>query len=196
MPSWIEFRLACRGLLLLARFDPGFLRYFDRSASGALRSFWLALPLLPIGLLNDWLRTRSPLPSPGLFLAAEIVGYATGWIVFPLLLLGLGRALERDAEVPGAIAPYNWAMLLGVALNLPALVAIGFDPQSSLVGPLDLLVFFYLLTIEGFLLKQCLRLQLWQAVALVAMDVVLSIMLGRLVLVLGDVPIPSAAISS
>ena len=87
-------------------------------------------------------------------------------------------------------------MLLGVALNLPALLAIGFDPQSSFVGPLDLLVFLYLMTIEGFLLKQCLRLQLWQAVALVAMDVVLSIVLGRLVLVLGDVPIPSAAISS
>ncbi|HNB26235.1 MAG TPA: hypothetical protein PLR41_04700 [Alphaproteobacteria bacterium] len=193
MPSWIEFRLACRGLLLLARFDADFLRCFGRSASGALRSFWLALPILPIGLLHDWIAAPHPLPSPGLFFAAEVVGYAMGWILFPLLLLGLGRAIERDAEVPGAIAIYNWASLLSVVLYAPATLVLALDRESAIGHALGFLAVAFALVIEGFLLKQSLRLQLWQAATLVALDVVLSIALSDLVRVLGDISATAGA---
>ncbi len=192
MPSWIEFRLACRGLLLLARFDPGFLRYFDRSAAGALRSFWLALPTLPISLLHDWLAAPHPLPSPGLFFAAEIVGYAMGWIVFPLLLLGLGKALEREAEMPGAIAICNWGTLVGIALYAPPSIVLALDQDSGIGHVLGFLAIGFALAIKGFLLKQCLRLQTWQAATLVALDVVLSIALDDLMRILGDIPANAA----
>lgn len=190
MPSAIEFRLACRGLLQLARFDAGFLRYFDRSTAGALRSFWLALPILPFDLVHAWLSVPHPLPNPGLFLAAETIGYAVGWILFPLLLLSIGRGFEREREVPGCIAVYNWTSLLGVALQTPALLLTAIDPNSGLGDGLGLLGFAFGVAVEGFLLMHCLRILLWQAAALVVLDVVLSVALGHLILALGHVPIP------
>ena len=187
MPSWLEFRLACRGVLLLAQFDAGFLRYFDRSATGALRSFWLILFLLPFELLSSYLMTR-PLPSTGLFLAADTVGYLLGWILFPMVLLIIERTLDRAREVPGCIAVLNWFTLLVIALQLPGLLLIIIDPASGVAGWLFLLAFLFSIAIEAFLLMRCLRISLWQAAALVAVDALISIALGHLILALGHVP--------
>jgi hypothetical protein len=190
MPSWLEFRLACRGLFLLARFDPGFLRFFDRSASGALRSFWLAPFLLPSDLLHAWFQVTHPLPSPGLFFSAEILGYFTGWILFPLLLLNFGRILERDPEIPGAIAICNWMALLILVVQLPSLTLTIINPDSGIASLLRLATVAYLVAVEGFLLVQCLRLQLWQAASLVVLDILIGIGLFGMIIVLGRVPIP------
>src|SRR5262245_28598196 len=119
MISRTEFRLGCRGLILLARFDPSFLRYFDRTAGGAMRSFWLAWPILPLALLVYWRDIDQSVPSVAVYMTARIIGYAYGWILFPLVLLMIGRLVDRDAEAPGTIAVYNWFALFWVALQAP-----------------------------------------------------------------------------
>jgi hypothetical protein len=174
MISGIEFRLACRGLLLLARFDDGFQRYFDRSRAGALRSFWLALLILPYFLFQLWLEIDQTIPNGALYAAARGVGYAYGWIVFPLVILAAGRVLQREKEAPGCIAVYNWTILLWIVLQLPAEIAAGLDPKSGLATGLGLLALFANVLIEGFMLWRCLRILLWQAAALVAIDVMLT----------------------
>lgn len=177
MPSGIEFRLALRGLLLLARFDETFLRYFDRSAAGALRSFWLALLILPYFLLQLWLDIDQSVIAPLQCVAARSVGYAYGWILFPLVLLSVGRVLEREREAPGCIAVYNWTSLLWIVLHLPATLLGGLNPDSQLALGLSLLALAASVAIEGFLLMKCLRILLWQAAALVAVDLALSFFL-------------------
>lgn len=137
MLSWIEFRLACRGVLLLAQFDPRFLQCFDRTAPGALRSFWLAVLILPYELLSAYLVAPSNLPSMGLFLAADTVGYLLGWILFPMVLLTVERALERQRDVPGCIAVLNWATLLHIALQLPWLVAVTVGLHANVANGLS-----------------------------------------------------------
>src|ERR1044072_7810564 len=123
MFSWAEFRLAFCGLLLLNRVEAQFVRHFDRSVAGALRSFWLALFILPYEILSTYLvALPHNVPSMGFFLAADVIGYLLGWTLFPLLLLSLERTLDREREMPGCIAVLNWSSLIGIALQLPSLL--------------------------------------------------------------------------
>lgn len=171
----VEFALGCRGLLYLARFDKQFLRHFDRTAGGALRSFWLALPILPFALFIYSQEMDQAVPSVGLYYAARCVGYAYGWILFPMVLLITGRLLDRDAEAPGCITIFNWVSLLWVALQLPILVAFAMSPNSGLATMLNIAALLYSVVVEGFLFLHCLRIQVWQAAVLVALDVVLGL---------------------
>lgn len=174
MPSWTEFRLGCRGLFLLARFDAAFLRYFDRTAAGALRSFWLALFILPYFLFQLWLDIDETVPSAALCVVSRSVGYAYGWILFPFVILIAGRMLEREQEAPGCVAVYNWTSLIWIALQLPAEFVGLVAPQADLANGLSLAALFASVAIEGFMFMRCLRILLWQAAALVAIDVFLS----------------------
>ena len=174
MPSWIEFRLSCQGLYRLALLDRGFLRYFDGSAKGALRSFRLAVPLFPLALWQVWLSIDETVPSPALFMFAKSVGYAYGWILFPFIILVAARLTNRYAEGPGCIAVYNWSSLLWAVLQLPALVLTTFGVAPDLAGLLSLAMFIASIVIEGFLLMVCLRIPLWQSAILVMIDVVLG----------------------
>lgn len=171
-----EFRLGCRGLLYLARFDTQFLRHFDRTAGGALRSFWLALPILPFALFIYWREMDDTVPSAALYYAARCVGYAYGWILFPMVLLVAGRLLDRDAEAPGCITIFNWVSLLWVALQAPILIMFTVNPASGMAALLNIAALLYSVAVEGFLFLHCLRIQVWQAAILVALDVVLGLL--------------------
>jgi hypothetical protein len=173
MPSWIEFRLACRGLYRLALFDRSFLGYFDRSTAGVLRSFGLLVPLTPLFLALVWAADDRSVPSIGLYLSAKALAYLYSWILLPFVILTAGRLLERDTDAPGCIAVYNWVSVLLIALQLPA-TAIVMVGAPGLAQLLNLAVFAISLAIEGFLFVVAMRIALWQAAALVAVDVVLT----------------------
>jgi hypothetical protein len=109
MPSWAEARAALTGLKLLLRFDAGFVNWFDRSPEGARRSFRLMLPMLPIFLFR--LFTEVDLASAATpLLAVVTIGtcYVLGWVMFPLILILVGRAIERETQAIGALSSYNW----------------------------------------------------------------------------------------
>lgn len=166
MPSWIEFRLATQGLLRLARFNPDFLRFFDRSASGALRSFWLMAPVYPFLLLQLWTSgLAARVEDVAQFYLAMSVGFVIRWLVPPMLIAWLAPVIGRDAEMPGCITIYNWASLLNVAASLPlmALVLAGVSNEALIIP--DSVVLLISLVWEAFLLTHVLRIPLWQAAA-------------------------------
>lgn len=174
MPSWIEFRVGCQGLYRLALFNRSFLGYFDRSTAGALRSFGLALPILPLFLWLVWLNLDQPVPSMGLYLTAKTVAYAYGWILFPFVILNAGRLLDRDHEAVGCITVYNWTSVLWMVLQLPITAFGTLGMSQDMTSLLNLLLFIATLVIEGFLFVVALRLVAWQAAMLVAIDVILG----------------------
>jgi hypothetical protein len=176
MPSWIEIRLGLQGLCRLALFDRSFSRFFDRSTAGILRSFGLLLLLLPIVLWQVWLTSEQPVDSLGRFLAGKSVAYAYNWLLFPFLILLAARFLERDAEAPGCIAIYNWTNVLWVALQMPTTLAIALGLSVDAAQMLGLALLIASLVIEGFMFAVALRVVLWQAAALVALDLLLSVM--------------------
>jgi hypothetical protein len=173
MPSWIEFRLGCQGLYRLARFDRNFLGYFDRSTAGVLRSFGLLVPLTPLFLALVWADHDQSIPSAGLYLSAKALAYVYNWILLPFVILTAGRLLDRGNDAPGCIAVYNWASVLWIALQLPAtaLVLVGAPGLAHVLG---LAIFAVSLAVEGFLFVAAMRIALWQAASLVAIDVVLT----------------------
>lgn len=177
MISWIELRLGCRGLLLLARFDGQFLRYFDRSRAGALRSFQLALLTFPFYLLQFWLEIDVTVPDTAQYMLGRSVGYAFNWMVFPLLLLSVARLLDREPEMPGCVAIYNWLSLAWLALQIPVLLLFAIDRDSTATIALSYLFLLYSVLIEGFLFMRVLRVPAWRAAVLVATDVALNLYL-------------------
>jgi hypothetical protein len=174
MPSWVEFRLACQGLYRLALLDRSFLGLFDRSTAGALRSFALAVPLLPLYLWLISLNIDQSVPDTATCLAAKGVGYIYGWILFPFAILIAARLLDRDNEAVGCIAIYNWTSVLWIALQLPPAALDALSIAPDLAALLSLAIFVASLVIEGFLFVVCMRLAIWQSALLVAIDVVLS----------------------
>ncbi|MBK8160222.1 MAG: hypothetical protein IPK59_16110 [Rhodospirillaceae bacterium] len=109
MPSWTEARAAVIGMKLLLRFEAGFVQWFDRSHAGALRSFYLMIPVFPLFL---YLRFGefgvSPDATAFRVVSLTLINYALSWIMFPLILIVLGRAIEREGQAIAAIACYNW----------------------------------------------------------------------------------------
>lgn len=176
MPSWIEFRLGCRGLYRLALFDRSFVDFFDRSTAGVLRSFGLFLLLLPIVLWQVWITNDLPIDNLFLFLAGRSVAYAYNWILFPFLIVFAARYLDRDAEAAGCIAIYNWTSVLWVALQMPTTLIIALGVPVNVAQLLGLALLVASLVIEGFMFAAVLRLVLWQAGVLVALDFLLSLM--------------------
>jgi hypothetical protein len=157
MPSWAEARLALQGLARLLRFDRDFVRFFDRSRAGALRSFWLAPIIYPYSILSSWIVLHGQAPNQASLLAALSVAYALVWIAMPLLLLALSAVLQREEEVVGSITIYNWASLLWLAIGLPLLLLdlASVSAETSLY--LDYLYILVTAVIEWFMLRHALR---------------------------------------
>ena len=171
MPSWIEFRLAVHGLLRLARFNPDFPRFFDRSGAGALRSFWLMVPLYPFYLLQLWnSEVLSRTADSTQFLFAMSVGYLNLWLVPPLLIAVIAPMVGRDAEMPGCITVYNWAGVLNVGAAVPLILLDLAGVSSDLMSILYKVVLLVTLVWEAFLLTHTLRVPLWQAALAAIVD--------------------------
>jgi hypothetical protein len=174
MPNWAETRLGLQGLIRLVRFDSTFLRYFDRSTAGAMRSFGWALLLLPVYVWQIWLQIDSSVPSPLAFMTAKLVGVTYLWILFPFVILATARLTDNEDEAAGCIAIYNWGNVLWAVMSLPTALLITFGASNSYVAPIDLITFIASLAIEGFMLARCLRIAAWQAASLVVFDVVIT----------------------
>jgi hypothetical protein len=192
MPSWIEFRLATQGLLRLARFNPDFTRFFDRSPGGALRSFWLALPLFPYSLLvilSAGLAAHAE--NMAQFTVVMLLGYLHLWLLPPAIFTWVAPLIGRQAELPGCITMYNWLSLLNVGVGLPLLLLhiAGIPPNMTAVLDYGLLA--VQLVWEAFLLMHALRLALWQAGLAAVVDYVVMqrIVFPMFVLASGAVPV-------
>ena len=189
MPSWIEFRLAVQGLLRLARFNSDFPRFFDRSAAGALRSFWLMVPLFPFYLLQLWnSEALRQVEDTTQFFLAMSVGYLNLWLVPPLLITLIAPMMGRNAEMPGCITVYNWTGVLNISAALPLilldLAGVSDDVMSI---PYNILLLVSLVW-ETFLLTHTMRIPLWQgALATVGDYFITHWILLSIFLVLGGV---------
>jgi hypothetical protein len=186
MISFAEFEIALRGLLRLARFDAGFAGFFDLSREGARRSFLLAFPLLPLYLLLIHLNSPWP-PDADMarIVAAELIGYALMWTLFPLLLLWGAQKARLGPRVFGAVTVWNWLSVLALGIQVPISIAVylGLDPGiGDLLGhAIDIFV----IACEFFVFKRLLDIAFEAALALAITDWIL----GRAIVYLVIVPL-------
>jgi hypothetical protein len=125
-----EIGAAITGLSRLLRFDAGFVNWFDRTPEGARRSFRLMLPLLPLFLTNLFTKYDGSPAMSALEIGTSIaVFYVMSWICFPLLLILIGRALQRENQAIATLSAYNW---FGFSVS----VATTFLSMVGLIGAL------------------------------------------------------------
>jgi hypothetical protein len=175
-----EASYALFGAWRLAHFDLQGTAYFDRSAEGALRSFWAAAILLPAYAVMVLLHMSEtpPVLGWGALVVVHGVAYLVGWTAFPVAMLWLARLLDREEEYFGYVAMYNWAQVLVTLVVLPmAAVRTGQllpEGLSSILGfAVDLAMLAYL----WFIARAGLRVGPFAAMGVVVFDLTLSLMI-------------------
>jgi hypothetical protein len=173
MPSWAETRLACQGILKLARFDRDFVRFFDQSPAGALRSFWVVGAAYLYSMLDLWVGFPPEIANGARYTLAISVAFAVNSAILPVALLALAPVLQREAEAVGAITIYNWSNLLWIAIGIPVQIL---EWAGMALETLQLVWLVYLAIaglFEGFLLRHALRVGWPVAIGFAFADIVI-----------------------
>ncbi len=178
MPSWQETLASIYGSYRLARLDASGMHWFNHSIAGFFRSFGVALLVLPPYLLILWLRLDDRVESGGWYFFIEMLGYAAGWVAFPLVMLGIAMIFSFQRSYISYIIAYNWTAIIQVAVVLPIVLLnasdlIGKDLGLFLGVAITLAILFY----QWFVALTALQTTGLTAAALVALDFVL----GRLI---------------
>ena len=175
-----EASYALFGAWRLAHFDSQGTVYFDRSAEGALRSFWVALLLLPAYAVLVLMHLAENPPALGWtgLLFVHGIAYLIGWTAFPVAMLWLSRLLDRGAEFPGYVAMYNWSQVLITVVVLPmAAVRSGRLLPEPLIGILGVVVDVAMMAYLWFIARAGLRVAPVAAMAVVLTDLAISVVI-------------------
>lgn len=179
MISGRELAFGLMGVWRLIRNDASGLQYFDRSPSGALRSFWVMALVAPAYAVLAMLQLDAyGVPSIGLrqiVLAAGL--YVIDWLLFPVILLRLAPIMMREAQVPAYVAAYNWSQVLTYALAL-FFGAIGGLLPDQISGPLNFVLLGLVAVIQYRLLRHTMNLLPPQAGLLVFAYLSLGVVLN------------------
>lgn len=180
-PALYEIRLALAGAMQLGRGDAGGLAWFDASVSGFWRSFRAALICYPLYLVLLGLRvTAAQVESSSLerIVALETIGYTIAWVAFPLLVLPLTRALDRENRFLLFMVAYNWCqvpqMMLFVLIAIAgAVIPEGVAQAGEIGGAIAVLVY------EWFIARVALVVPGPPATLVVLLDVLLGSVVSR-----------------
>ena len=178
MLSAREAATSLYGAYRLARFDTRGMTYFETSLAGFWRSFYAAVIVAPVFAVLLVMRYAAGGGAvDGVrFAAVEAIAYVIAWVAFPLVMVTLARRLDREERYLGYIVAYNWASVLQNGLYLPLVMlgVAGVIPAET-AGPLSLITLSLILVYWWFIAKVALDVGAGTAVALVALDLVLSV---------------------
>ncbi|HZH26524.1 MAG TPA: hypothetical protein VEY95_05010 [Azospirillaceae bacterium] len=176
-PTIREAAYGVHGVFRLLRFDRSGLAFFDASAAGAMRSFWLAPVLFPAFLLISMLQMWGILGEVGFaeFLLVEAVAYVIGWTLYPLAAWYVAERLDRAGRYTGYLTAYNWFVVPQAVLWLPLVAAVGGGLVPEAMGDWLLTLFgFLVLVYHWFIAREALELPGPVSFGLVVLDVLLA----------------------
>ena len=182
MLSRHEFAAAMAGVRGIVRLDSRAFAFFNATHAGFWRSFWAAAILAPfIAVAVARAVLVEPPESLGRFIAFQTIGYALSWLIFPLLMVRIADMLGRRDRYFHYMVALNWFHLAQIAFTGPLLVL----EMTSLLPPvieqlLGLIVMVALLGYEWFIARNALKVEGGTAAALVAIDLLLSLVIDRL----------------
>jgi hypothetical protein len=183
MLNLAEIGPALYGAWRLALFDPGGMRYFDRSLNGFWRSFRVAILAAPLTALLIWFHLSGMRVDAGWLriVTAETIAYVVGWVAFPLAAFYAAPIIDREDHYLGLVVAYNWASLIQLAVLLPAyalassqLVSPGLSDAVSRTAEIAILVY------EWFVFRTALQIPGLGAAGVVLADVIISLVINSL----------------
>ncbi|HVJ50977.1 MAG TPA: hypothetical protein VM689_00850 [Aliidongia sp.] len=171
---------ALGGVLRLAIFDRAGAAGFGRDARACARSFWSYLFGLPLILLLIGLQVAgTDTPTPALLGGAQFLAEIIGAAGFPLLLLPVLRRFGREDRWSWFVTGYNWFNLGQLVLILLVLSLLTGSPAP--LGRIVLgLIQIYALVVEAFLAESILEIGGLRAAAIVLLDVLFGVGVGRI----------------
>jgi hypothetical protein len=182
MLSRQEFAAAMAGVRGLVRLDPKAFAFFNATHEGFWRSFWAAAILAPFTAIAV-AREAAVMPPDSLwrFIAFQTIGYALGWLAFPLAMVRIADLLGRRDRYFHYMVALNWFHLVEIVFWGPLLVLgmTGILP-GTVEQLLGLVVLVALLGYEWFIARHGLKIEGGTAAALVAIDFLLSLVIDRL----------------
>lgn len=155
-----EIVRSVKGVARLARFDASGMAFLDTTPEGALRSFWVALLVLPPYILLIAVRDGgelSDLPL-GYTLLVESLAYVVGWTAFPAVMHVVTRLLDRSNEYPAMVTAYNWSAVVQMVLQLPLIILMlaGIVDDDGSIG-IAFIILAIIMVYIWFVLKASLR---------------------------------------
>ena len=166
------------GAYRLCRFDAHGLAYFNASRQGFWRSFFAAVLIAPAAFLITAVHSDGVAVQAGPLRIALIEGLAYVILVFayPVVVHPLCRLLDREPNYITYVIAYNWAGVIQNLLVLPvALLAHSGVLPSALANLAELAIMGVTLVMSWYIAKAALRVPSGMAVAFVAVDMVISL---------------------
>jgi hypothetical protein len=181
VPTLLETAHGIYGAWRLAWLDRNAMALFDQSVDGFWKSFFAAVIVAPgqlyivLGHLRDS-QTESSALSITLI---ESLGYALGWLAFPVAMLPLVQLMQREQHYIGFIVAGNWATVLQIGVVLPVLVLghAGAIP-AALLDELTLVTLVLVLAYKWFIARFALSITGLPAAGIVLLDVVIAMLIA------------------
>jgi hypothetical protein len=181
VPTLLETAHGLYGAWRLAWLDRNAMGLFDQTVDGFWKSFFAAAIVAPgqlyivLGHLAD-----SQTDSSGLSIVLiETLGYALGWLAFPVAMLPLVQLMQREREYIGFIVAGNWATVLQIGIVLPVLLLghVGVIP-AALLDELTLITLVLVLAYKWFIARFALSIGGLPAAGVVLLDVVIAMIIA------------------
>lgn len=175
-----EIGSAIYGAYRLAIRDPVGMAYFDRTREGALKSFVAAGLLLPFHVVIVVTRWSEDAPNMSFewVFVIECLAYVISWTIFPVLMIGVARWIDRSDRYYDFLVSYNWASLVAITVRFPvfAIRHLEILPEPA-AQALVLVLLIFLLSYGWFVLKTSLDITGGLAAGLTVAELLLGVMI-------------------
>ena len=176
-----DFFFGLNGVLMLLRLDGRGMLFFSPTGPGALRSFIVAIIIFPVYALItylDWLKEGEPAAFH--YFVMHFLGYAIGWMAYPVVMFELTRIMGVAGFFPRYLAAYNYSVIPITLFMLPIEMLNYLFPNQE-VGMMGLVTIVMVMNFQWFICRFGLMVRPAIAVGLVLIDTTLSIIIHSLV---------------
>lgn len=180
MPTWPEIARSLNGAWRLAHFDPRGMSYFELSIEGFWKSFGAAALAFPVYIYFVAVNFDGTDSNALWFVVVKALAYVVPWIVFPIVMAGLSKALNLTANYIPFIIASNWASVLQALLFIPVQTLAAFGSLTDVGLLLYLLTVVAVLIYQWFVTYTALRASMGIAAALVVIDLILGLSIASI----------------
>lgn len=188
MPDAAYVARATYGAWRLARLDPGGMGLFDLTVEGFWRSFFAAVVVAPFYFITVVIRFGTEAET-GLeagvvaYLMVKLAAYGVGWVLYPIVMIGVARLMSLSERYVPFIIAYNWSGVIQMAALFPlAMLEAGGIANEGFFGVLAMVVTGAVLFYQWFVARVALATTGLTAAAMVMLDLALAILVDRLAL--------------
>jgi len=182
-----ETAAALYGLSRLVRFDPDAPSWFNASLPGFWHSFWVAVLALPVYAIQSISHYRAAeiTASPLAFAVVELLTYAIGWLLYPVLMIHVTGWIDREQNYFRYMVMYNWFQLViaGALFPLVLLNASG-ALTPAMTAPLFLIASAVFIVYGWYMAYRGLKVTGMTAAGIVILDMVVAFIVNGTVQVM------------